>query len=83
VRLTEYRTMLYLPQHLYQQSVLAARRRKESLAAFIREALYRHLKQPEKGDYHEALAAGFGLWRGRFGDGRRYERKLRSGWAKR
>ena len=83
MKLTEYRTMLYLPYQLYQHSLLAARRQKKSLAALIREALQRYLSHPEKRDYLIALEAGFGLWKNKRINGRRYERRLRSEWAKR
>ncbi len=83
MHLTDYRTMLYLPHSLYRQSLRIAKRRKTSLAAFIREALQRHLRQPEQENYDLALKAGFGLWKARFSNGRRYERRLRAGWAKR
>ena len=57
MKLTEYRTMLYLPQALYAQTLLAAKRQKKSLAAVIREAIAQYLQHPPKGHYAKALKA--------------------------
>ncbi len=83
MRLTDYRTMLYLPHHLYQQSVIAARRQKKSLAAIIREALQLYFKRPRQSDYLEALSAGFGLWKDRTFTGVGYQNKMRAQWKRR
>jgi len=83
MKLTEYRTMLYLPHALYAQALLAAKRQKKSLAAVIREAISQYLQNPSKGNYSKALHAGFGLWKDRSSGGVAYENRIRSQWKNR
>ncbi len=83
MKLTEYRTMLYLPHALYAQTLLAAKRQKKSLAAVIRDALSHYLQNPPKGNYLKSLRVGFGLWKDRRGSGVDYENRLRSQWKNR
>ena len=83
MRLTDYRTMLYLPQDLYSRALLASKRQKTSLAAVIREALNRYLARPSEGESLRSLRAGFGLWRGRQETGLQFENRLRRQWKSR
>jgi hypothetical protein len=83
MRLTDYRTMLYLPQDLYMRALQASKRQKKPLSVVIREALSRYLSHPEKGDTMRSLRAGFGLWRSRSGSGLQYENKMRRQWKTR
>lgn len=83
MRLTDYRTMLYLPQDLYARALLASKRQKKSMAAVIREALSHYLTHPAKGDSLRSLRAGFGLWRSRRETGLQFENRLRHQWKSR
>ena len=83
MRLTDYRTMLYMPQDLYLKALQASKRQRKSLAALVREALSRYLSQPSQGDYRRSLRAGFGLWRSRAGSGLHYENRIRQQWKSR
>ena len=83
MRLTDYRTMLYLPHELHARAVLASKRQKKSLAAVIREALSRYLDRPAEGDSLRSLRAGFGLWRSRRESGTQFEDRLRHQWKSR
>jgi hypothetical protein len=83
MRLTDYRTMLYLPRDLYARALLASKRQKKPLAAIIREALNRYLVRPSEGDSLRSLRAGFGLWRNRSETGLQFENRLRHQWKSR
>ena len=83
MRLTDYRTMLYLPQDLHARALLASKRQKKSLAAVIREALSRYLSHPAERDSLRSLRAGFGLWRNRSETGLQFENRLRRQWKSR
>lgn len=83
MRLTDYRTMLYLPQDLHARALMASKRQKKSMAAVIREALNRYLASPSEGDSLRSLRTGFGLWRRRRETGLQFENRLRSQWKSR
>jgi len=83
MKLTDYRTMLYLPKEIYMKALLASKRQKKPLSALIREALAQYLSKPAKGDYLRSLRAGFGLWRGQEEDGVQYENRMRKQWDRR
>ena len=82
MRVTEYRTMLYLPRSLYLKSVRAAKGNKKSLAAYTRDALEAYLDHPEKKDFKLAIDAAFGIWKEQ-GDTVAYVQELRRQWSKR
>lgn len=83
MRVTEYRTMLYLPKSLYLQSVRTAKKRKTSLSALMRDALESYLNRPEAEEFKKAVENAFGLWKNRRTTGMQYENKIRAGWAHR
>jgi predicted DNA-binding protein len=80
MRLTDYRTMLYLPQDLRARALRVSKRQKKSLAAVIREALRRYLDHPAEADSLRSLRAGFGLWRSRSETGLQFENRMRKQW---
>jgi len=82
MKVTEYRTMLYLPNTLYKSSVAAAKKQKKSLAALIRDALALYLKESPKQDKWASLQAGFGLWKDRQTTGVEYENNMRAQWKR-
>lgn len=80
MRLTEYRTMLYLPKALHAQIALAARRQKKSLAALIRSAIEHYIQHPAPDHYKSAIEAGLGLWKHHKESGLKYENRRRAEW---
>jgi len=83
MKVTEYRTMLYLPHQLYKSCAAVARKEKKSLAALIREALTVYLQRNSAKGKWDSLQAGFGLWKDRDANGIEYENQLRSHWKRR
>jgi hypothetical protein len=85
MKVTEYRTMLYLPKSLYLESVKMARKRNTSFSGLVREALKDYVAKPENDRLQKALDAAFGIWKDRkdIKDGVDYVNKIRKGWSER
>lgn len=84
-KMTEKRTMVYLPGDLYEKAKDAASRSGKSLSGLVRDALQKVVDPPvTKEEYlrnlHEAIAQLKGVFKE---DGLTYQRRLRAEWDER
>lgn len=70
------RTLVDIPDDLLRDLGDLSRRRKQSRAAIIREALASHVARHKP----DAVADAFGLWGAGTTDGLAYQEKIRSEW---
>lgn len=84
-KMTEKRTMVYLPGDLYEKAKDAASRSGKSLSGLVRDALQKVVdppmtKEEYRRDLHEAIARLKGVFKE---DGLTYQRRMRAGWEER
>ena len=77
------RTIIELPDAQVKALARFCRREGVSRAEAIRRAVDKLVAGDEMAEAQQDLQAGFGLWRGRRTDGRRYVETLRAEWEER